>query len=128
MLATTKDVHPQTVPVLYDSLKKLGYDETAVALLKDSKQTEKALTKTLDPNISMLNWIKSQPKLKTQGNIDLTGSETSDTNAHNKTTETSINDKFSPKKRNLTEMQKEEVKNKKMIVLDLMKILLIKKK
>jgi len=54
--------HPQTLPVLYDTLKKLGYAEAAQALLKESSQNEKDLAKTLNPNISMLEWIKTQPK------------------------------------------------------------------
>jgi len=84
MSTNTEEVNPQTVPVLYDTLVKLGYHTAAKSLLKDSQRNKDDLVKGLNPNICIQDWLN-----------------------------TLANDKVGGKKRNLSEMQKDELKKKK---------------
>jgi len=62
-----QDTHPQTIPLIYDALVKLGYDTAAQGLVKDSKQNKDELVKGVNSNFSVLDWIKTLPTDKVSG-------------------------------------------------------------
>jgi len=67
MSSSHEDIHPQTVPLLYDTLVKLGFNGAAQSFIQDSKKSKEELVKELNPKYSLLELVNNFFNEKTSG-------------------------------------------------------------